>query len=161
MPLLPVIALRWLLLITTALFVAGLFTPILTLTKLVFFDSSFSIISGIQQLWLDQQYLIFILVGSFSVVLPLAKLALLFKLLSPNPKSSSVRKKLLDLMHEYGRWAMLDVMVVAILIMTVKLGAIASIQIHSGLYIFAAAVLLIMLLTQQVVKYYETVDASS
>ena len=55
-------------------------------------------------------------------------------------------------MHDYGRWAMLDVMVVAILIVTVKLGAIASIQIHAGLYIFGTAVLLIMLITQQVVS---------
>ncbi len=158
MPLLPIIALRWLLLLTSGLFIAGIFTPMLTLTKLVFFDSSFSIISGIQQLWFDQQYLIFILVGLFSVVLPIAKIALLFNLLSPNPKNVNVRKKLLNLMHEYGRWAMLDVMVVAVLIMTVKLGAVASIQIHSGLYIFAGAVLLIMLLTQQVVKYYEKSD---
>lgn len=155
MPLLPIVLLRWLLLITTGLFITGLFTPILTLTKLVLFDSSFSIISGIQQLWFDQQYLIFILVSLFSVVLPLAKIGLLFNLLSPSPKDSNIRKKLLNLMHEYGRWAMLDVMVVAVLIMTVKLGAIASIQIHSGLYIFAAAVILIMLLTNQVVKYYE------
>jgi paraquat-inducible protein A len=64
-------------------------------------------------------------------------------------------------MHEYGRWAMLDVMVVAVLIMTVKLGAVASIHIHSGLYIFAAAVLLIMFLTQQVVKHIEKVSISS
>jgi paraquat-inducible protein A len=47
---------------------------------------------------------------------------------------------------------MLDVMVVAMLIVTVKLGAIASIQIHPGLYVFGAAVLLIMLTTQLAVS---------
>ena len=57
-------------------------------------------------------------------------------------------------MHDYGRWAMLDVMVVAILIVTVKLGAIASIQIHVGLYIFGVAVLLIMFITHQVVSLH-------
>jgi paraquat-inducible protein A len=50
---------------------------------------------------------------------------------------------------------MLDVMVVAMLIVSVKLGAIASIQIHTGLYVFGGAVLLIMLITHQVVKLYE------
>jgi paraquat-inducible protein A len=55
-------------------------------------------------------------------------------------------------MHRYGRWAMLDVMVVAVLIMTVKLGAIASIQVHYGLYVFGAAVLIIMLITGYVVR---------
>jgi paraquat-inducible protein A len=160
MPLLPVIALRWLLLITTGLLIAGLITPMLTLTKLVFFYSYFSVISGIQQLWLEQQYLIFMLVGLFSVVLPLAKIGLLFNLLSPRTKDSATRHKLLTLMHEYGRWAMLDVMVVAVLIMTVKLGAVASIQIHAGLYIFAIAVLLIMFLTQQVVKHIDKITLS-
>jgi paraquat-inducible protein A len=58
-------------------------------------------------------------------------------------------------MHEYGRWAMLDVMVVAVLIVTVKLGALASIEIHPGLYIFGIAVLLIMFITQQVVSLLE------
>ena len=63
---------------------------------------------------------------------------------------------LLNLMHDYGRWAMLDVMVVAMLIVTVKLGAIASIQIHPGLYVFGAAVLLIMLITQLTVSTLRT-----
>jgi len=50
---------------------------------------------------------------------------------------------------------MLDVMVVAVLIVTVKLGALASIEIHPGLYIFGLAVLLIMYITQQVVSLLE------
>jgi len=57
----------------------------------------------------------------------------------------------MHLMHEYGRWAMLDVMVVAVLIVTVKLGAVASIEVHYGLYVFGTAVLLLMLITKWVV----------
>lgn len=55
-------------------------------------------------------------------------------------------------MHEYGRWAMLDVLVVAILIVAVKLGTIASLKIHYGLYVFGTAVLLIMLITSRVIR---------
>ncbi len=69
--------------------------------------------------------------------------------------SDAKLKRYLHLMHEYGRWAMLDVMVVAILIVTVKLGAIASIKVHIGLYVFGAAVLLIMLVTHYSVKYFD------
>lgn len=58
-------------------------------------------------------------------------------------------------MHDYGRWAMLDVLVVAVLIVTVKLGMIASIEIHWGFYVFASAVLLIMLLTHRVARLIE------
>jgi paraquat-inducible protein A len=90
------------------------------------------------------------------VLIPLAKISLLFKLLQSDDKPHPIKMKLLRLMHDYGRWAMLDVMVVAMLIVTVKMGAIASIQIHPGLYVFGAAVLLIMLTTQSTVRLLES-----
>ena len=55
-------------------------------------------------------------------------------------------------MHEYGRWAMLDVMIVALLVVTVNLGAIASTQVHSGLYIFGLGAILLMVVTGKVSK---------
>jgi len=143
--------LRWLLVFTSLLLIAGFVMPMLTITKFMMVSNSFSIVSGIWQLLKDGQLFIFILVASFSIVLPIAKVGLLFNLLHPNTTHPNRRKKLLQLMHDYGRWAMLDVMVVAILIVTVKLGAIASIEVHSGLYIFGLAVLLIMFITHQVV----------
>ncbi len=144
--------LRWLLVTATALLLAGFITPMMTLTKFVWFSNSFSIITGIWQLLLDGKFLLFLLIASFSIILPIAKIILLFRLLQENTHHPEQRKKLLHLMHDYGRWAMLDVMVVAILIVTVKLGAIASIEVHAGLYIFGLAVLLIMFITQQVVS---------
>ena len=72
-------------------------------------------------------------------------------LLMTDRTDNSKTKRYLHLMHDYGRWAMLDVMVVAVLIVTVKLGAIASIKVHLGLYVFGAAALLIMLITHKVV----------
>jgi len=140
-----------LLLLATALLVAGLLMPMMTITKLVFFSNSFSVLMGVYELLLEGQILLFILVAGFSIVLPIVKIAILFRLLV-NPASHAKQvNKLLHLMHEYGRWAMLDVMVVAILIVTVKLGAIASIEVHSGLYVFGLAVLLIMYITNNTV----------
>ncbi len=153
--------LRWLLLFTSILLIAGFFTPMLTLTKLMVVSHSFSIMTGIEQLWLEGHIVLFFVVACFSVLLPLAKIILLFNLLHPNTNNPQHRKKLLHLMHEYGRWAMLDVMVVAVLIVTVKLGALASIEIHPGLYLFGAAVLLIMIITHQVVATLEYDEHSS
>ena len=59
-------------------------------------------------------------------------------------------------MHEYGRWAMLDVMVGAVLIATVKSGAVASISVHAGLYVFGLAVLITMIITNKVAAYSDT-----
>jgi paraquat-inducible protein A len=148
--------LRWLLLISSALLIAGLLLPMLTITQFVFIRNDFSVISGISELWKAGQYVLFVVIGCFSVLLPIAKIGLLFKLLQSDNKPHPVKMRLLQLMHDYGRWAMLDVMVVAMLIVTVKMGAIASIQIHPGLYVFGAAVLLIMLTTQSTVRLLES-----
>lgn len=147
--------LRWLLIIASLLLIAGFVSPIMTITQLVWISHSFSIVSGVWQLWQEGHFVLFLIIGLFSIILPVAKIILLFNLLHPNTVEVNHRKKLLNLMHHYGRWAMLDVMVVAMLIVSVKLGAIASIQIHAGLYIFGSAVLLIMLITHHVVKLYE------
>lgn len=154
-------ALRWLLLFTSILLLAGFFIPMLTLTKLIVVSHSFSIVTGVWQLLQEGHLFLFVVVAGFSVVLPIVKIVLLFNLLHPNTTAPGRRKKLLHLMHDYGRWAMLDVMVVAVLIVTVKLGALASIEIHPGLYIFGTAVLLIMFVTQQVVSLLESEDPTS
>lgn len=141
-----------LLILTTVLFAFGIFLPMLTLSKFIVVKNSFSVMSGVIELLQNGQILLFLIVVSFSIVLPILKIAILFKLLrNLNPISTRI-EKYLRLMHDYGRWAMLDVMVVAILIMTVKLGAVASIQVHYGLYVFGSSVLLIMLITHRVVK---------
>jgi paraquat-inducible protein A len=149
---------RWLLILllaTSLLLLAGFFMPMLTLTKFLIIANSFSIISGLEALYEQGQWLIFIAIGLFSVVLPLIKIGLLFLLLIHGEVRSPRYARLLKLMHDYGRWAMLDVMVVAVMIVTVKLGVVAQIEIHPGLYIFGAAVLLIMFITHRVVGFSE------
>lgn len=141
-----------LLILASGMLLAGLVMPMLTMTKLVFFSDSFSVLSGVYELLQAGHVLLFIIVTGFSIVLPVLKIAILFRLVLSRAAHSRTVDRLLHLMHEYGRWAMLDVMVVAILIMTVKLGAIVSIEIHAGMYVFGLAVLLIMWVTNRVVR---------
>jgi paraquat-inducible protein A len=153
--LLPAKEVRWLLsllLLTCCLLVAGLITPVMTITSLIFFSDSFSVLLGVYELWQEGYIFLFFLVGTFSIILPFVKLAILLRILTARQGASLHMKKLLHLMHDYGRWAMLDGMVVAVLIVTVKLGAIASVEVHSGLYMFGLAVLLIMFITHRVVR---------
>ena len=139
------------LIVSTVLLVAGLFLPMLTITKLLMFNHSFSVLTGVYELWQNGHFLLFAIVAGFSIVMPFLKITVLFQLILHRQRKSPSFNRLLHLMHEYGRWAMLDVMVVAILIMTVKLGAIASIEVHSGLFVFGLSVLLIMFVTRRVV----------
>lgn len=142
-----------LLLLAFGLLIAGFVTPMMTITKLVFFSDSFSLLLGIYELFQSEHYFLFVLVGGFSVVLPVLKILLLLRVITYGNLESVKLKKWVRWMHDYGRWAMLDVMVVAILLVTVKLGAIASIEIHSGLYLFGVAVLLIMFITNAVMNH--------
>ncbi len=148
--------LLWLLSLTTVLFVVGIFMSMLTVTKLLVFNNTFSVVSGIVELLRNGQYPLFVVVIAFSVILPLMKIGILYLILSRGRNHNPGIKRYLSLMHEYGRWAMLDVMVVAVLIVTVKLGAVASIEVHAGLYVFGAAVLLIMYITDRIVKLTST-----
>jgi paraquat-inducible protein A len=144
--------LRLLLALAAILLVSGILTPMFTVSQFIVISTSFSVFSGVLELFRNGQYLLFLVVSGFSLVLPLLKLFVLYRLITPDPQHNRKLTPLLKLMHEYGRWAMLDLMVVAILIVVVKLGTIASIQIHYGLYIFTASILLIMFITRAVVK---------
>ncbi len=141
-----------LLVMTLLLFIAGVSLPILTITKLLVVSNEVSILTGLLQLLEEQQYLVFVVIFLFSIVLPLLKLYYLFLLSAKKAVENNVYSKYLHLMHRYGRWSMLDVFVIAILIMTVKLGALASVEIEPGMYFFTAAVLLLMIITSVMVK---------
>lgn len=150
-----VLILRILLSLSSILLLVGFFAPMLTMNKFYFFESSFSVVGGIVSLVEEGQLFIGLVVLLFSVVVPVAKITFLFMLLINAAEQVTLRQqRYLVLMHEYGRWAMLDVLVVAVLIVTVKLGAVASIEVHWGLYVFGLAVVLIMFITHKVTRFF-------
>ena len=122
-----------------AAYAAGVALPILTLEKLVFAHHTYSILGGLAELWRLGHWPLFLLVGLFSLVFPLAKiLALMIAWMSP-PHTPA-----LDWLDGLGRWSMLDVFVVAVLIASVQLGVLARVEVHAGIYAFAGCVLLSM-----------------
>ena len=136
---------------------AGLFAPILTLEKFYFFENTISIISGLVELANEGQFLLCIIIALFSIVLPILKLFMLNKLLSPSLDKKESLQKYLNWTHHYGKWSMLDVFIVAVLLASVKLSSVANVEIHYGLYLFATAVLLTMLVTARVIKLTEQI----
>jgi len=150
--------LRFTLVIIALCLGAGLLTPIITLEKFYFFKNTVSIISGLLELVNEGQHSLFIIIALFSIVLPVLKLFVLNKLLSPSLAETASLQRYLHWMHHYGKWSMLDVFVVAVLVAAVKLGSVANVQLHYGLYLFAAAVLLTMLVTARVIKLIEQIQ---
>ncbi len=133
----------------------GLVAPIITLHKFMLIHNTFSVLSGILSLLEEGQYFIFLIIGCFSVVVPILKLVILYILVSGAQASDERMKKYLHWMHLYGKWSMLDVFVVAVLVVAVKLGVIASVEMHYGLYAFAGSVLLTMYVTARVTNLSE------
>jgi paraquat-inducible protein A len=140
--------LKALLVIALIVFIAGIVSPMMTITQLIFIENKFSIVSGLNDLLQKKHYFLLIMITLLSLILPAAKIALLAWILHGKGKSQQL-KRLLSLMHDYGRWAMLDVLIVAILLVSIKLGAVASVTIHVGLYLFAISVLITMWVTHR------------
>ena len=133
------------------LLLTGLLSPIITLTKFVLIENTFSVLSGVIELLEEGKIFLFLLITGFSIVLPVLKLWVLYRLVSKSAAMEKSVRKLLHWMHLYGKWSMLDVFVVAILVVAVKLGAIADVEMRFGLYAFAASVLLTMYVTSSIV----------
>jgi len=144
--------LRLLLLANLLLLGVGLISPIVTLEKFLIIENTFSVLSGVFQLLQEGPLFLFVVIVVFSVVLPLVKLGLLLLLTRSGPANDGRSRKLLRMMHDYGRWSMLDVFIVAVLVVAVKLDVIAQVEMRYGLYAFAAAVLMTMILTERVVR---------
>ena len=144
--------LRYCIFIAALLLSVGLVAPIITLSKFVLIQNTFSVLSGVVELLKEGQLFLFLVITGFSVVLPVLKLGVLYRLVSKSEAMQDKVRQQLHWMHLYGKWSMLDVFVVAILVVAVKLGAIAAVEMRFGLYAFAASVLLTMFITARVVS---------
>ena len=120
--------------------------------KFVLIENTFSVFSGVIQLLKEGHIFLFFVITGFSILLPLLKIGVLYQLLSMKEDHAGQLDRYLHWMHLYGKWSMLDVFVVAVLVVAVKLGAIASVDMRFGLYAFAAAVILTMYVTAKVVN---------
>jgi len=127
----------------SVLLALGLYLPLLHLEKMLFWESSYSVVTGVFGLAQDHQYVLATVVFFWSVVFPIAKLALLFWIWFGRTDAGQ-RRTVLRWLDKLGKWSMLDVYIVAVLIVAVKLGPLAEVKVENGLYVFGAAVLLTM-----------------
>ncbi len=132
------------------LFIVGIFAPLMTVSKFYVFDNTVSIITSLQGFWEYEEYLLFIIIGGFSIVLPLLKFCMLFIIWNTSKSKHEQWNKRLQTLAKYGKWSMLDVFVVAMFFVAIKLRMIAEIEIHYGLYAFATSVILSMIITSQI-----------
>ncbi len=127
------------------LLAAGLWFPVMTVQSFFVFSSGFSILQSLQALWDAQEYLLFAAILLFSVLFPTVKLASCLALWWLAEIDGAAFRNLADAIDALGRWSMLDVFLLAILLVTVRTASVGGASTNLGLYLFAGAVVLSML----------------
>ncbi|HAM40938.1 MAG TPA: hypothetical protein DDX89_03735 [Candidatus Omnitrophica bacterium] len=137
------------LLVSTTLLLTGLSLPLLHAQQMIFWKSTYSVWTGVVALWEANELLLATGLLFFSIVFPVVKLAALSVIWFVRLPQAQ-RARLLHRLELLGKWSMLDVFVVAILIVLVKLGPLAKVEPRAGVYVFAAAIACSMLTTMYV-----------
>ena len=139
----------WALLITAAiLYIPANLLPIMTVNSLGQGAPS-TIMSGVIELVQHGMIPIAAVVFIASILVPTFKLVgialLLFSVQRHQPLSARQRIIMYRFIEFIGRWSMLDIFVIAILVAVVNFGRLASIEANLGAVAFASVVILTML----------------
>jgi paraquat-inducible protein A len=129
--------------IAGALLALGLMVPVVSLRSLAT-TREYSVLSGILDLVRDGNILLGAIVLAFSVVFPVAKLLALCATFFGDYRREE-RRRLVRRLTLLGKWSMLDVFVIVILLGAVRLGLISGAEPLPGLYLFGAAILCSMI----------------
>jgi len=131
------------------LLTAGLLLPLMRVEKMVFWKTEYSVITGVVGLLHDGEFVLAAILFFFSVVFPIVKLVTLGFLWFVKFEETK-RSKILEWLGVLGKWSMLDVFVVAILIVAVKLGPLANVHPKQGVYVFCFAIIMAIVTTMRV-----------
>ena len=142
----------WALLIAAfVLYLPANLLPIME-TRSLFGAQQDTIMSGVVYMWSSGSWVLASVVFIASIVVPLLKMLSLTLLLIGVQRRSSrqprQKMKLYRFLELIGRWSMLDVYVVTIVVALVQFQSLATIRPGAGVIAFAAVVILSMLATQ-------------
>ncbi len=122
----------------------GLTLPVVKLTFLYFFSNKHSILSIIWVLYKDHEWLLSGVLLIFSALFPLGKLSYLLLLYIRRLNDILPSERLLYILSWLGRWSMLDVLVLALVVFYTKQTDVADATVLPGIYFFSVSVLLTM-----------------
>lgn len=121
--------------------------PVLRIESTINGSRPSTVISGVVQFWQEEDYPVALIIFIASIVVPVLKfLAIAMLCLGVRfgfwPRALTQLYRVTDYI---GRWSMVDVFVVAILVGVVQLGSVITINAGEGVFAFAGAVFLTML----------------
>jgi paraquat-inducible protein A len=124
---------------------AGITMPTIKLTQAYIWSDEHSILSAVGALHADEEHFLAGLIFLFSVVFPVLKLFYLIVVTTVGSRRPELRGRLLERLEFLGKWSMMDVLVLALIIFYVNASSFANASALPGIYFFAASVVLTML----------------
>jgi paraquat-inducible protein A len=120
----------------------GCWLPLMTITKLMFFDDKYSVFLLLETLYVENEFLLFSLILVFGVISPLFKLEQLYRIWRRYDVQSDKVAKAFKRIDLISKWSMGDVFVVAIVVVISKTsGVLSDATVEVGLYYFIASAL--------------------
>lgn len=118
--------------------------PVMTITRLGHAETA-SIWTGMVGLLAEGHLAVGLAVLFFSIIAPISKLAALFALCAPRVLPARHRARTYAMVEFLGRWGMVDVLLVAVLVAIVKLGDLVTVTPGPGVIAFGSVVVLSLL----------------
>jgi len=151
-------ALGLVLLSAVVLVVVGWLAPAMSISKFFIFDESVSLATGLRALVGQGEYGLAALIVVFAMVLPICRIGLIYALWRFQPIDDRLLSRKVRFVESLGKWSMLDVFVMALVVAALNISLIADVHMHWGVYSLAAGVLLSMLAATRVSKLAREID---
>ena len=131
-----------LLMLALPLLVAGLVMPAISVTNLMVFGATYSIIDAVFAFWSGGKYVLFVIVFFFSLIFPAAKIliSLWAWIFMPDGDHATMRR-VLTAFAAVSKWSMLDVFIVALTVLVIEGSLLTTADIHLGVVLFAVSVI--------------------
>jgi len=125
--------------------VLGLYLPTIKLTKLYVWTDEHSVFSAIYALYSDGEVFLAAIIGLFSVAIPALKLVYLIVISNLSTARPQRRENVFRRLEWLGKWSMMDVLVLALIIFYVNASSLAEASALAGIYFFTISVFLTMI----------------
>lgn len=123
----------------------GTTQPVIQLERLFIWTDRHSIASIIGALYVDGEYFLSAIILIFSILFPIMKLLYLLIVVSLPTEQPDLRARRVERLEWLGKWSMMDVLVLALMIFYVNSTGLTAASSLSGIYFFTFSILCNML----------------
>lgn len=138
--------------IAIAFLTSAWFLPMMSVQRFIFWQDELSFAVALLELAESGETGLFAILFIFSVAFPGAKITLAFLLWRRVDANGPSLTRYLGMIEHFGRWSMLDVFVVALSVVAIKISIVADVEVHWGIYMFAAAILTSMFVVHRLTR---------